>query len=420
MPDTKSKSFKIRLPKFFNIVRIISIAVILLFTAVFYYFPEYFEHFVLNGKLLIILLLLISFINIVFYLFIAPFVKQRSILYINNIIWAIFMFGIVYVTGGVWSSFVIILIFPIITAAFDLEAPAAGITGGLIIALFLAMLFGDTRFPHTKSYFTAGFSLLLFLGMNTYYIYSIIKGTLRQKYEKEETARKYTDLLEADKAKSEFLTVASHQLRTPLSELKWSLSALKEDQTIPDTANKSIVKTIGSVDNIIKIASDILIASEQTRDESKYQMAPADLIVVISEIIGNLNDLSKRKNVNIRFNDHPMKIILAMDQEKLRLALNNIVDNAVRYSRDCDINIVVKEAQEILIEITDIGIGIPSDQQDRIFTKLFRARNAISLEPNETGLGLFIAKNIIEKHNGRIWFVSSENKGTTFFVALPK
>lgn len=177
---------------------------------------------------------------------------------------------------------------------------------------------------------------------------------------------------------------------------------------------------MGSVDKIIKIAENILIASEQTRDESKYRMAPADIIVIIAEIIDSLNDLVKKNNVNIKFNIHPTKIIISMDQERMRLALSNIIDNAVRYSRDGDVDIVIKEDKEILIEIIDTGIGMPSDQQNRIFTKLFRARNAISLEPNETGLGLFIAKNIIEKHKGRIWFLSNENKGTTFFVALPK
>lgn len=421
MPETKKKTFKIRLPRFFGVVRIISIAVILLFTAVFYYFPEYFASFVHNGKLLIILLLLQSSTNLVFYLFIAPLVKEKTIFYVNNIIWAVFMSGIVYVTGGVWSPFVVILIFPIITTAFDLEAKAAGITGGLIMALFLTMIFGDGRYPHTKSYFTAGFSLLLFLAMNTYYIYTIIKGTLRQKYEKDEATKKYTDLLETDKAKSEFLTIASHQLRTPLSEIKWSLASLKDEPVIPDIARNSIAKTQASVDKIVKIADSILTASEQTRDESKYKTAPCDLVALIADIIDELDDLAARRNVNINFNIRPAKLILPLDQEKTRLALTNILDNAVRYSRDGDINISIKEDadKEVVIEITDSGIGIPADQQDRIFTKLFRGRNAISLEPNETGLGLFVAKNIIEKHKGRIWFSSKENQGTSFFVALP-
>jgi|SRR3989344_3052168 len=406
---TKNKKFGIRLPKFFNLVRIFSFAVIIMFTLFVYYFPEYFAY-MFNIKALVIILLSLTFWDIIFYAAIAPFASRKTVLYANNISWALFMLGIVYISGGVYSPLIIILAFPIITTAFDLEAKASRIIGGLTAAMFTAQIFLDGRFPHTKSYFSVGFTELLLIGIATHYTYAIIKETLRQKYEKEEAARKYSDLLEADEAKSEFITIASHQLRTPLTELKWLIN---------DGDRQSIIKAKNSVDKIMKVADSILLASEQTKDEFKYKPVMSDLIIILKETIDDLKESASKRNTAIHFEDYPEKIIILIDQQRMRLALANIIDNAVRYSPNGDIHISVKENTEIIVSIADNGIGIPEDQQKRIFTKLFRARNAISIEPNETGLGLYITKSIIEKHGGRIWFESKEGEGTTFFIALP-
>ena len=216
--------------------------------------------------------------------------------------------------------------------------------------------------------------------------------------------------MEADEAKSEFITIASHQLRTPLTELKWLIS---------DGDSQSIIKAKNSVDKIIKVADSILLASEQTKDEFKYKSVPSDLIIILKETIDDLKESASKRNTAIHFEDYPEKIIISIDQQRMRLALANIIDNAILYSPNGDIHITVKENSEIIVSVADNGIGIPEDQQKRIFTKLFRARNALSIEPNETGLGLYITKSIIEKHGGRIWFESKEGEGTTFFIALP-
>jgi len=406
---TKNKKFGIRLPKFFNLVRIFSFAVIIMFTLFVYYFPEYFAY-MFNIKALVIILLSLTFWDIIFYAAIAPFASRKTVLYANNISWALFMLGIVYISGGVYSPLIIILAFPIITTAFDLEAKASRIIGGLTAAMFTAQIFLDGRFPHTKSYFSVGFTELLLIGIATHYTYAIIKETLHQKYEKEEAARKYSDLLEADEAKSEFITIASHQLRTPLTELKWLIN---------DGDRQSIIKAKNSVDKIMKVADSILLASEQTKDEFKYKPVMSDLIIILKETIDDLKESASKRNTAIHFEDYPEKIIISIDQQRMRLALANIIDNAILYSPNGDIHITVKENSEIIVSVADNGIGIPEDQQKRIFTKLFRARNALSIEPNETGLGLYITKSIIEKHGGRIWFESKEGKGTTFFIALP-
>ena len=128
-----------------------------------------------------------------------------------------------------------------------------------------------------------------------------------------------------------------------------------------------------------------------------------------------------QKNVSVEF-EHSDKLPLTeMDSQKMRMAIQNLVDNAVKYSRK---NSSVKIRAEIknnrlFVSIGDQGIGIANDEQAKIFSKFFRGRNAKEYEPTGSGLGLYIVKNVVQRHRGQIWFESEVNKGTTFFLSLP-
>ena len=110
-----------------------------------------------------------------------------------------------------------------------------------------------------------------------------------------------------------------------------------------------------------------------------------------------------------------------LDAEKAKLAFQNIIDNAVRYtSLNGQITISLKIVDKnIEFSVEDSGVGVPENQQARIFTKFFRGANAVRMNTEGSGLGLFIAKNIVEAHGGKIWFKSEENKGTTFYISFP-
>jgi two-component system sensor histidine kinase VicK len=129
----------------------------------------------------------------------------------------------------------------------------------------------------------------------------------------------------------------------------------------------------------------------------------------------------KKKNLNFQFKKPKKLPKVKVDVEKIYLAIQNLLENAIRYNKvGGEIEIILKEKEkEIEFSIRDTGIGIPKNQQSRVFTKFFRGSNAIRMETEGSGLGLFIAKNIIEAHGGRIWFESEEGKGTTFYFTLP-
>jgi signal transduction histidine kinase len=152
-----------------------------------------------------------------------------------------------------------------------------------------------------------------------------------------------------------------------------------------------------------------------------YQYSRLDLKQLLHEITRRekLEPENRNKEFELDIDDAVPKI--DADPYKLKLALGSIIDNAFRYTPSGGlIKVGVEtEAKEILIKIKDTGIGIPDELQLKVFSKFFRADNAISLQPEGNGLDLFVAKRIIEGHGGKIWFKSKVKQGTTFYISLP-
>ena len=153
-----------------------------------------------------------------------------------------------------------------------------------------------------------------------------------------------------------------------------------------------------------------------------YQPVFTELETVVDFVLKSQKELLKRKKLSLEFKKPKTKLPkVAIDVERIRLVVQNLLDNAIHYTPEGGkITVGLKETEkEVEFRIQDTGIGIPQDQQKRIFTKFFRSVTAIRLETEGSGLGLFLAKNIIEAHGGKIWFESQEGKGSTFYFSLP-
>jgi len=227
-----------------------------------------------------------------------------------------------------------------------------------------------------------------------------------------------------EKMKTEFVSLAAHQLRTPLSAIKWTIKIFlegdlgtinKEQKEFLQDAYKSNEKMITLVNNLLNI----------TRiEEGKYIYEPIliDIKDLVEEAIALYQERAKKRKIKIEIRGSKEKLKKAnIDVEKMRMVLSNLFNNAIGYTPPGG-KIIVSLSQtkkEIKFSIKDTGIGIPVNQYKRVFTKFFRAANAIRKETEGTGLGLYIAKNIVEAHKGKIWFESKENIGTTFHVSLP-
>ncbi len=227
-----------------------------------------------------------------------------------------------------------------------------------------------------------------------------------------------------ERMKTEFVSLAAHQLRTPLSATKWTLRMLLDGDLGPITEEQKdfIGKTYQSNERIIELINDLLNVARIEEGRYLYNPIPAVLEKIIQSALDSSQGEIERKKIHLEFKKPKKKLPKVMlDIEKIELAIKNLLDNAIAYTQPGGrITIFLDyNKKKIKFSIQDSGIGISKEQQKRIFSKFFRGTNAIRAETDGTGLGLFIVKNIIESHGGEVWFESEENKGTTFHFTLP-
>jgi len=229
---------------------------------------------------------------------------------------------------------------------------------------------------------------------------------------------------EIERIKSEFVTLSAHQLRTPLSAIKWSLKMLLDGDLgeLKKDQRDFIEKTYKSNERMISLINDLLNITRIEEGRHIYQFLFCDFLEIVQSVIDYFKEEIEKKKIQFEFRKPTQKLpkILA-DEEKLKLAIENLLNNAMRYTFPggkivISINLLEKEVE---FKIEDTGIGIPKDEQPRVFTKFFRGVNAIRLETEGSGLGLFVTKNIIEAHGGKIAFKSEEGKGSIFYFVLP-
>lgn len=228
-----------------------------------------------------------------------------------------------------------------------------------------------------------------------------------------------------DRMKSEFISIAAHQLRTPLSAIKWSLKMVLDGDLGKPTPEMEefISKSYTTNERMIRLVNDLLNVSRIEEGRFFYKFSPLNLVEFINGMVLDFIPLCKDKNINIEWKQPTGNIPLIQgDADHLRLAIQNLLDNALKYTpKNGTITISLaksKTANNVVIRVKDTGVGIPAEEQERIFSKFYRGTNVIKMQTDGSGLGLFIVKNIIERHEGSISFESSD-KGTTFIITLP-
>jgi len=228
---------------------------------------------------------------------------------------------------------------------------------------------------------------------------------------------------EIERMKTEFVSISAHQLRTPLSAIKWTLKMFLEGDLgeLTKEQREFLEKTYQSNERMINLINDLLNVTRIEEGRYLYRPVLADIVSICQSVIDSYKEEIEKRKLKFKFKKPKELPKVRVDIEKISLAIQNLLENAIRYNKfGGEIEMVLKEKErEIEFSIKDTGIGIPKDQQNRIFTKFFRGSNAIKMETEGSGLGLFITKNIIEAHGGRIWFESEEGKGTTFYFTLP-
>lgn len=246
----------------------------------------------------------------------------------------------------------------------------------------------------------------------------------RVKHRTEALKQAYKELQVLDKAKTEFISIASHQLRTPIGVIRGYLSMMIQGDfgllppTIKDVTNTAYQASL----RLLKLSNDLLNVSKLESGEMPLTYKKVSISRLIHKIAKEMKIALEEKNLFLRVEIRGKLPLIEIDPDKIKQALSNIIDNAIKYTEQGGINVCIEPLQEkyILITIKDTGMGLDQADIDGLFSSFFRGRAGNSLYSAGSGLGLYIAHKFISQHNGRLWAESSgRGKGSSFFVELP-
>jgi signal transduction histidine kinase len=230
-------------------------------------------------------------------------------------------------------------------------------------------------------------------------------------------------LKELDQAKDEFISMASHQLRTPLTTIKGYLSMMLEGDAgeITPTQKQFTGYAFEGADRMVNLIADLLNVSRLSAGRFMIEAKPSDIVKIVEDEVRQLQSHAIAKKLQLTY--HPPKRAIPMiplDDNKTRQVIMNFVDNAIYYTKEGSITVAVTKVDNaVRVTVKDTGIGVPLDSRRKLFSKFYRAGNAQTVRPDGTGLGLYLAKRVIEDQGGTIIFESVEGKGSTFGFDLP-
>ncbi|NCU41586.1 MAG: HAMP domain-containing histidine kinase [Candidatus Moranbacteria bacterium] len=228
-----------------------------------------------------------------------------------------------------------------------------------------------------------------------------------------------------NKMKSEFIAIASHQMKSPLAQIKWLLESIE----FPTLEEKNrYEKKIGMIrqsnESMIDLTNDLLDVARIDKGEKIVRLDNVDIAKVAKEVLDEYRQFAKNKNIQLKLHNEEglENYLICTDERRTRVVFDNLVRNALAYTPEgghIEMILEKDERKNMKVCIKDNGIGIPESEQYRIFERFFRASNGKKNVVNGTGLGLYLTKNIVEQSGGKIWFRSIEGSGSMFCVSFP-
>jgi signal transduction histidine kinase len=257
--------------------------------------------------------------------------------------------------------------------------------------------------------------------------YLLIKSVLNEIKRREEVQRLYEEVGKLSKAKSEFISIASHQLRTPLTAIKGYLSMILEKTygEVPEKIERPLKNVSLSNERLIKLVNDLLNISRIEAGRMEIKMENLSVEDIIASVVEELKSIVKEKNLYLKFEKPKIALPkILIDGDKIRQVILNLTDNAIKYTNRGGITIkseISTENQDkIIIEVSDTGEGMTKEEMSKMFESFSRGSAGTRLYTEGAGLGLYIAKKFVEMHKGRIWAESQgRGKGSALYIELP-
>ncbi|MCJ7571027.1 MAG: PAS domain S-box protein [Candidatus Thermoplasmatota archaeon] len=228
------------------------------------------------------------------------------------------------------------------------------------------------------------------------------------------------ELKKSDKLKTEFMNIAAHELKSPVTPIKGYLDLIISDKDTNEKIKNWAKISLRNSERLLKLVNDILDVSRLDTDTMRFDMEKISVVDILDEVAEDMKPAVEGKVLKL-ITDIPRDLPdITGDKCRLAQVLKNLLVNALKFTDNGSISIIAKQKKDhILISVTDSGIGISNDELKKIFNKFYQVYTGDNRKNEGTGLGLFICRNIIQKHNGKIWAESQVGKGSTFYIEIP-
>jgi signal transduction histidine kinase len=222
------------------------------------------------------------------------------------------------------------------------------------------------------------------------------------------------------KLKEEFIDLVSHQIRSPITNIKWNLELLKQEK-LNEKQERYVNRLAGSIENTVGLVNDFVYLSRLDQSKKELNLRKVNLKELVQNILKEVKIFASSKEIKLKFIDKSEFNCVKTDQKKIKIVINNIIENALKYSYEKGIVEVeiYNDKNKLIIKVKDNGCGIEQESQPYIFDKFYRAKEIRELSVEGTGVGLYVSKVLIQEMKGSIWFESEKNQGSVFYVSLP-
>ena len=329
-------------------------------------------------------------------------------------------------TPPYWN--VLVILFPVLTTIgitrhylFEIRVI---LTEALVIATGLALLI-QAVVAETVLLKVLGGALFVFFVI---FGYQLVRSVIREIELRAELERAYKELERIDMAKTEFLSMASHQLRTPLGIIKGYISMMLEGDygEIPEKLKEKLKNTYVSNDRLVKLVNDLLDITRLEMGKIELNLERASIGEIISGVVEEMKTVAEKKGLYLKW--EPLRqaqgkplLEMSLDKNKIRQVILNLIDNGIKYTEKGGITITSKiKDNRLQIEVRDTGVGMGKEEIENLFEIMARGRAGLQYWMQGTGLGLYTARKFVEMHGGRVWAESpGKDKGSIFYVELP-
>ncbi len=232
-------------------------------------------------------------------------------------------------------------------------------------------------------------------------------------------------IAEVNIMKTEFISIISHQLCGPLSVIKWNMEVIETERDpqkcLPEKQMKFLNNIKKANEQMLKKVSDLLEVARIDQGKAIFEEKIFNLADLVEKAVIDFQDAAAEKNIKIetKIDLDPQKF--CADERKLKVVIENLIGNAIKYSKEggrVEVRLN-REGKKVIFSVRDWGVGIPRFQHSQVFEKFFRSKNEFQYRTEGTGIGLYLAKAILENCGGKIWFESEAGKGSTFYFSLP-